>query len=120
MARIAAALDDPIAARWFRAPGRVNLMGDHTDYNEGFVLPMAIDLESVVAASALSDRRVRIRSLDQDRAVDVSADGSDEPAAVEPPWGRYVAGVVRALAERGREPVGLDGVLASTVPAGSG
>jgi galactokinase len=52
--------------------------------------------------------------------VDVAADGTDEPGTVEPPWGRFVAGVARALAGRGRKPVGFDGSITSTVPAGSG
>ena len=98
-------------------------MGDHTDYNEGFVLPMAIELECVVAAEARGDSRIRARSLDVPDAeaeADVSADGSDEPAAVAPAWGRYVAGVAAALAERGRAPVGAEIVLSSTVPPGSG
>ena len=47
--RVAAVLRAPAEARWFRAPGRVNLIGDHTDYNEGLVLPMAIDRECVLA-----------------------------------------------------------------------
>jgi galactokinase len=93
------------ARRWFRAPGRVNLMGDHTDYNEGFVLPMAIDLECVVAAAPRADADVRVRSLD------LPADDA---------FVRYVDAVAWALGERGREPVGIDAVLASTVPAGSG
>ena len=106
--------------RWFRAPGRVNLIGDHTDYNDGLALPLAIDRECVVAARPRGDARVRVRSLDADGTVDVAADGHDEPAAVTPSWGRYAAGVVRALAERGRPPVGAEIVLSSTVPAGSG
>lgn len=110
----------PWATRRFRAPGRVNLMGDHTDYYEGFVLPLAIELECVVASRPNGDGRVRARSLDEEAAVDVAADGSDDPPTVRPSWGRYVAGVVRSLADRGRASGGLDAVLASSVPAGSG
>jgi galactokinase len=106
--------------RWFRAPGRVNLIGDHTDYNDGLALPLAIDRECVVAARPRTDGRVRARSLDADGTVDVAADGGDEPAAVTPGWGRYAAGVARALADRGRSAIGADLVLSSTVPAGSG
>jgi len=106
--------------RWFRAPGRVNLIGDHTDYHDGFVLPMAVDRDCVVAARARGDRRVTVRSVELADEVDVAADGADEPAEVEPAWGRYVAGVVRALAGAGRAPVGLDAALSSTVPVGSG
>ena len=65
VSRIAAALGDTDGRRWFRAPGRVNLMGDHTDYNEGFVLPIAIDLECVIAAEPRADETVAIRSLDE-------------------------------------------------------
>ncbi len=61
-----------------------------------------------------------VRSVELADEVDVAADGSDEPAAVEPAWGRYVAGVVRALAGAGRAPVGVDAALSSTVPLASG
>jgi galactokinase len=106
--------------RWFRAPGRVNLIGDHTDYHDGFVLPMAVDRDCVVAARPRVDGRVTVRSVEVSGEVDVAADGSDDPAAVEPAWGRYVAGVVHALGSAGRAPAGLDAVLSSTVPVGSG
>jgi galactokinase len=109
--------------RWFRAPGRVNLIGDHTDYNEGFVLPLAVDLECVVGSRPTGGGVVRVRSLDLDDAhadVEMRADGSDDPTAVEPAWGRYAAGVVSALAERGRPAVGIDAVVASALPIGAG
>jgi galactokinase len=98
-------------------------MGDHTDYNEGFVLPVAIDQDCLVAARPRADGRIVARQLDVDPAdevVDLAADGSDEPSEVEPVWGRYVAGVVRELAARGRAAVGIDAALSSTVPQGSG
>jgi galactokinase len=100
VARIQQALPSPEGYRWFRAPGRVNLMGDHTDYNEGFVLPMAIGLECVVAVRSRTDGEVVLRSLDD----------------VEEDWTRYVDAVREVLAS----PRGLDGVLASSVPPGSG
>jgi galactokinase len=103
-----------------RAPGRVNLIGDHTDYNDGFCLPLAIDRECVITGTARSDGRVTIRSAELAGLVDIAADGSDDPAGAEPPWGRFVAGVVRALAGLGRDPIGFDGAVTSTVPAGSG
>jgi galactokinase len=104
--------------RWFHAPGRVNLIGDHTDYNDGFVLPLAIDRGCTVAAAPAAT--VRFRSLDLEGTVELSPDGSADPASVEPAWGRYVAGVVRELAARGRPPVGLDAEVRSDLPIGSG
>jgi galactokinase len=80
-------------------------MGDHTDYNEGFVLPMAIDRFCVVAARPAA-HKVQARSLDEDQAVG--------------DWRRYVTAVEAALAARGRPPVGIDAVVASEVPIGSG
>jgi galactokinase len=91
------------APRRFRAPGRVNLIGEHTDYNEGFVLPLAIDLECVITATARDDQEINVRWLDGDR-------GSD----------RYATAVAEVLAERGRAAIGIDAELSSTVPVGSG
>ncbi len=109
-----------MTARSFRAPGRLNLMGDHTDYNEGFVLPLAIDREVVITARRTGDARVRVRSDGHEGVVDLAADGSDDARAVEPGWGRAVAGVVAALAGRGRGAVGIDADVGSTVAEGSG
>ena len=117
-ARIAAELGRPRDARWFRAPGRVNLVGEHTDYNDGFVLPLAIDRACVIATHP--GELVRIRSLDLGDTVEIAADGSADPAAVRPALGRYVAGVVSELAACGRPAVGIEAVLASDVPLGSG
>jgi galactokinase len=109
--------------RWFRAPGRVNLMGDHTDYNDGFVLPVVIGLDCVVASRRRGDARIRVQSLDapeDQRLVEIPADGGSAPTDVKPSWGRYVAGVARALSDLGRPLVGIDAVLSSAVPMGSG
>ncbi len=104
----------------WRAPGRVNLIGDHTDYCEGFVLPMAIDRECTLSIAHANGDRVRARSRELDGVVDVAADGRDDPRVLEPPWGRFVAGVVQALTERDIRLGGLELEVSSTVPAGSG
>ena len=109
-----------VPERTYRAPGRVNLIGDHTDYNEGFVLPLAVDFDCVVRAQPREDGRVVLRSLDRAGEVDIAADGSTDPRTVDPPWGRYAAGVVRTLAERGREPAGIEATITSTIPLGGG
>ncbi|HXY57910.1 MAG TPA: galactokinase family protein, partial [Methylocystis sp.] len=67
----------------FRAPGRVNLIGEHTDYNEGFVLPAAIDLATYVAVAPRQDRRLTATSLQFDQALDCSL---DEPRARVGDW----------------------------------
>jgi galactokinase len=112
----------PGQVRSFRAPGRVNLIGDHTDYNEGFVLPVALHLECVVVARPRADGLVSVRSLDVEggRELELAADGSVEPSSVEPHWARYAAGVLRVLAERGRFATGIDATVSSTVPPGAG
>ena len=67
------------APRLFRAPGRVNLIGEHTDYNDGFVLPMAIDRETVVAAGPRDDRRVRAFSLNLNAGAEFDLDNPGPP-----------------------------------------
>jgi galactokinase len=118
--RAAGALGPGPGIRCVAAPGRVNLIGDHTDYCEGFVLPLAIDRACVVAWRERGDGRVVVRSLEAEDVPSVAADGGDDPRTVEPRWGRFVAGVVRALARAGRAPVGLDAVVTSSVPPGAG
>ncbi|MDQ1610378.1 MAG: galactokinase [Pyrinomonadaceae bacterium] len=106
------------APRLFRAPGRVNLIGEHTDYNEGFVLPMAIDRETCVAARPRADRLVRIFSvnLNEHAEFDLDQPGERERGI----WLDYVEGVAQALERRGVRLGGADLALASDVPVGAG
>jgi galactokinase len=105
----------------FRAPGRVNLMGDHTDYNQGLCLPVAIDEECVVTAVPATGERIVARSAQLDGEVVVAVDGTTDSRTVDPGWGGLVAGVVRVLAPRvGGELPPSAVVIQSTVPVGSG
>lgn len=109
----------PVTA--FLAPGRVNLIGDHTDYNDGFVLPLAIDRACTVRVGPPTDAHsVRAASAQLAGDAAVAADGTTDPSTVEPPWGRFVAGAVRALRDRGLTVAPVDLDVRSTVPVGSG
>ncbi|WP_442774674.1 galactokinase [Sphaerotilus montanus] len=109
---------------WVQAPGRVNLIGEHTDYNDGFVLPCAIDYRTVIAVTARSDRQVRVVAADYGHAVDTF--DLDGPIAPHPTlqWANYVRGTVKMLAEH-LAPLGLslrgaDLAIAGNVPQGAG
>ena len=106
------------AARIFRAPGRVNLIGEHTDYNGGFVLPMAIERETIVAAAPRPDRTVRAysASLEEESSFDLDRPGPRRRGI----WLDYVEGVAQALESRGVKLSGADLFIDSDVPAGAG
>ena len=119
-----------------RAPGRVNLIGEHTDYNDGFVLPMAIDRAAWIAARPRTDRKVVLESLDfgDTRTIDLdeiertvmarSPDHAIAPTDRSPlkpsGWQRYVQGVSWALTQAGHELGGWEGVMTGDVPVGAG
>jgi galactokinase len=120
------------------APGRVNVIGEHTDYNDGFVLPMAIDRHVAVAAARREDGVLRIRSLQQPDPVELdlaalapsaadggaadggAADGGAADGGAADGWAAYPAGMAWVLREAGHDIGGADLVLAGTVPVGSG
>ena len=103
-----------------RAPGRVNLIGEHTDYNEGFVLPMAIDREILIAVRRRQDRRVRMAALDLGGKVsEFSLDGTIQHDDSNK-WSNYVRGVAWALQQRGLTLSGMDLAIQGNVPIASG
>ena len=108
----------PGECRLFRAPGRVNLIGEHTDYNDGFVLPMAIDLDLVVAARLRDDRRVRAYSANFGAGVEFSLGAvTKDPANA---WADYFRGVAFFINEAFPAVGGMDVLMDGTVPIGSG
>jgi galactokinase len=101
-----------------RAPGRVNLIGEHTDYNDGFVFPVAIDRDIMVACSLRDDKLVRVYSLDFGAMVEFSL--NDIKYDSENKWSNYPRGVARFLQEGGYELRGLDAVITGNVPQEAG
>jgi len=100
-----------------RAPGRVNLIGEHTDYNDGFVLPMAIDQAIWMAVRARQDRKVVCYSLDFGEISDFSLDDIQKESHT---WKEYLKGVAWLLQQEGYSLKGWEGMLAGDVPIGSG
>ncbi len=100
-----------------RAPGRVNLIGEHTDYNDGFVLPMAIDRAVWIALRVRADRRVAVHSLDLNLSADFELDSLSRG---ETSWIEYLKGIAHALQVEGSKLNGWEGVIAGDVPRGAG
>ncbi len=100
-----------------RSPGRVNLIGEHTDYNLGHVLPMAIDRAIWLALRARPDDRVSLHSLAESEPADFPLEGFERTGAG---WTEYVKGMTRALLDSGGKLLGWEGVLGSEIPIGAG
>ncbi|MDM8519251.1 galactokinase [Anaerolineales bacterium HSG6] len=108
------------ATHFFRAPGRVNLIGEHTDYNDGFVLPCAINYETVIAVRPRTDSLVTLVAADYDNQTsqfDLTADIKPDPRAR---WSDYIRGVVSVLQQQGHALTGFDLVVSGNVPHGAG
>ncbi len=105
--------------RWVvAAPGRVNLIGEHTDYNDGFVLPMAIERYVVIAGDTNAGREVTLHSVTTGETA--RFDIRPKVARGEPAWSNYVRGVVAGFAERTKKLPAFDAVIESTLPLGGG
>jgi len=104
--------------RVFSAPGRVNIIGEHTDYNDGFVLPMAIDRRTSIAIAPREDRVVRVASLALNDATEFKIDQSSDLSRHG--WAKYIAGATWTLQSRGITLRGADLMIDSDVPIGGG
>lgn len=100
-----------------RAPGRVNLIGEHTDYNDGFVLPMAIDREVCIALRGRCDMRVVVHSLDFNESTEFDVGAL---AHTGNHWSEYLKGVAWALQDAGHALKGWEGIMSGDVPRGAG
>jgi galactokinase len=118
----AATVADAFAARFgarprlFRAPGRINIIGEHTDYSGGFALPAAIDLDCIVAIARNGGHRHRVYSANLDETADLAVDSFVRTGK----WSDYVAGVAAALRRAGITAPACDLLIDSAVPAGAG
>ena len=101
-----------------RAPGRVNLIGEHTDYNDGFVLPMAIEREIVALVRPRRDAQVLLRSTGAPDEARINLAGAIERG--EPTWANYCRGVAAGLVARGEKLLGAEILFHSTIPLGAG
>jgi galactokinase len=105
--------------RWLvAAPGRVNLIGEHTDYNDGFVLPIALDRYTVLAADKNSQREVTLHSVTTGETATFSLRAKLQRG--EPAWSNYIRGVLAGFQKHGAKVSGFDAVIESNVPFGGG
>lgn len=104
-------------ATLFASPGRINLIGEHTDYNGGFVFPGAVDKGIVAAIRPNGTTHVRLYSIDMDEEIIFGLEEADKPT---PSWAHYIFGVCRETIKRGGQVGGFDAVFAGNVPLGAG
>lgn len=108
------------ATHTIQAPGRVNLIGEHTDYNDGFVLPCAIDYQTVINCAARNDRLIRVIAADYDNQTDEFSLDAPIVTHDSQQWANYVRGVVKHLLKRDSSFGGADLVISGNVPQGAG
>jgi galactokinase len=101
----------------YSSPGRINLIGEHTDYNGGFVLPGAIDKGITLAIKTNGTDKIRVFSLDYGEAAEFDLTEAGKPAQL---WAKYIFGVVREMAKRGKTVKGFDAAFYGDVPLGAG
>jgi galactokinase len=102
----------------FHAPGRINLIGEHTDYNDGFVMPFAIDRGITLAVSPRSDRLLIVHSIEFRESIQIDLKLPERRASGN--WSDYVEGIARCLLERGCKVTGANIVISSSISIGSG
>ncbi|CCW35593.1 galactokinase [Chthonomonas calidirosea] len=103
-----------------RAPGRVNLIGEHTDYNEGYVFPAAIERDILIAASVRPDKQVRLFSLDMGLSATFTLDAIEKASIEEERWSNYPRAMAWALQNKGFSLRGVQAVLQGDIPPGAG
>lgn len=103
--------------RLFRSPGRINIIGEHTDYNDGFVLPAGIDKEIAMLIGINNSDQFNLYSLDEDEAVNFTLDNY---TSVKEGWAQYIIGVIDQLTKAGHRLGGVDCVFTGDIPVGAG
>ena len=104
--------------RVFQSPGRVNLIGEHTDYNGGYVFPAALTMKTTIVARKRTDSVIRLKATDLDIVVEADINKLDTYRNIK--WGNYELGVAYVLQNAGYDIVGCDLLYDNTVPYGGG
>ncbi|MBS1935981.1 MAG: galactokinase, partial [Bacteroidetes bacterium] len=100
-----------------RSPGRINLIGEHTDYNEGFVLPAAIDKAAYFVLTPRNDNAIKLFAVDLEKGFETTTDNVQR---IKNAWPNYILGVVAQFQKRGINVSGFDAALMADVPIGAG